>query len=372
MADRPHRSSRIGRRALAGIAAAVSVVVLLLFFLLVRDPDVPPEPDAGGQDERQSAPWAGDEDGYFVSPEGDDGGSGRVDDPWQTLGHALAQLRPGDDLTVAGGRYEENIDLELRPAEQATPIRVRAAEGERPVVVGLLWLEDLSWWEISGLNVTWDDANDSDQHMVKLTDGESWRFADAELWGAKSFAALLVGGRPEDFTLTGLYVHDTHPANDTNQDHLIYINSGSGGGVLERSILAHSNNGRAVKVGPPDSGDDEVSDIVIRYVTMIDNRGPSNVQLAYDVSRVVIERCLMVRSGEDRANVTTFDLSGEDNEVRYSLGWDSAGLLDEDDGLVDGPGNVVLDPRLSGPDGDRPYYPAEEQAQSFGRWAPAG
>ncbi len=371
MAERPLRSLRIGRRAIAGIAAAVSAVVLLVCFVVVRDPAGPPEPEPPAEEAQQSAPWAGDEDGFFVSPDGDDGGSGRVDDPWRTLGHALAQLRPGDDLTVAGGRYEENIDLQLRPAQQATPIRVSAAEGERPVVVGLLWLEDLSWWEFTGLNVTWDDANDSDQHMVKLTDGESWRFTNAELWGAKSFAALLVGGQPEDFTLSGLYVHDTHPANETNQDHLIYINSGSGGGVLERSILAHSRNGRAVKVGPPDGDDDgEVSDVVIRYVTMVDNRGPSNVQLAYDVSRVVIERCLMVRSGEDRANVTTFDLTGEGNEVRYSLGWDSAGVLDEGDGLVSGPGNVVLDPRLSGADGDRPYYPATEEARGYGRWAP--
>ncbi len=369
MPDRARRTLGVGRGALVAIGAAVLVVLLVVAVVLTRDRDVPADGDTAAEEPLPSAP-AGDE--FVVAPEGDDEGSGRADDPWQTLSHALAQLRPGDELTVVDGRYEENIDLQLRPARPDAPIRVHAAEGGRPVVVGLLWLEDLSWWEITGLNVTWDDANDSDQHMVKLTDGVGWRFADAELWGAKSFAALLVGGEPEDFTLSGLYVHDTHPANGTNQDHLIYINSGSGGGVLERSILAHSDNGRAVKVGPPDEGDGVVSDVVIRYVTMVDNRGPSNVQLAYDVSRVVIEHCLMVRAGEGRANVTTFDLTGEGNEVRNSLGWDAARLLDEDDGLVSGGGNVFLNPRLSGPDGDRPYYPAETRAQAYGRWAPGG
>jgi hypothetical protein len=32
---------------------------------------------------------------------------------------------------------------------------------------------------------------------------------------------------------------------------------------------------------------------------------------------------------------------------------------------------VRFDPRLSGPDGARPYYPADERAQAYGRWADA-
>ena len=257
----------------------------------------------------------------------------------------------------------------MQKAPSGAPVQVLAADGARPVVVGL-WLGGPSYWDIRGINVTWNNHNKSDQHMVKLTDGTGWRFGDAELWGAKSFAALLVDGQPKDFLLSGLYVHDTHPANDTNQDHLIYLNCGTGGGVLERSVLAHSANGRALKVGGADSGDDPVGNITVRYVTMVDNRGPSNVQLAYDTSNVTIENSILVGAGEGRANVTSFDLTGSGSVVRNSLGWDSTQLLDEVDGIDDGGGNLFLDPKLTGSKGDQPYLPTEPKAAAYGRWAP--
>ncbi len=336
-------------------------------------------PDGGSRDDRSTAapgpvlppPGAGVTGTEFaVSPGGDDDADGSSDAPWRTLEHALAQLGPGDRLTVGDGEYPEDIDLDVRAGRADEPVQVVAEAGARPVVVGLLWLAGLSYWDVRGINVTWDDSNSSDQHMVKLTDGRGWRFGDAELWGAKSYAALLVDGDPVDFLLSGLYVHDTHPANDTNQDHLIYLNCGTGGGVLERSVLAHSANGRALKIGGPSAGEGEVADILVRYVTMVDNRGPSNVQLAYDTSRVVVEHSLMVQSGEGRANVTTFDLDGSDNVVRDSLGWDSTGLLEEADGLQDGGGNVRLDPQLTGRRSETPYRPTDPEAMAFGRWAP--
>jgi hypothetical protein len=367
-ADLPDATRR--RRLWALLAAAVVAILAVGAVVVLGSRDEQPAPQDRPIGAPSGAPDLGPAVGgmYAVSPDGDDDDEGSARRPWRTLEHALAQLRPGDRLVVGEGRYEENVRLDVREGRPEAPIQVVAEEGARPVLVGLLWLEDLSWWDIRGLNVTWDDGNDADQHMVKLTDGVGWRFADAEVWGAKSFAAILVDGEPEDFTLSGLYVHDTHPANDTNQDHLIYLNCGTGGGVLERSILAHSANGRAVKIGPPDKGKGEVSDIVIRYVTMVDNRGPSNVQLAYEVSRVVVEHSILVGSAEGRANVTAFDLEGEGNVVRDSLGWESSGVLDE--GITDGGGIVELDPRLSGADSDRPFFPAAEEAQAYGRWAP--
>jgi hypothetical protein len=372
--DLPPRLRRAPHE-LALVALALAVVVLAaVVFAVTRDPDgsaggdaratpsvEPVVPPSGGAISGQE---------YAVSPFGNDNTDGSADRPWRTLGHALAQLGPGDRLTVGDGEYEEDIDLDVRPGRTDEPVQVVAAADARPVVVGLLWLADLSYWDVRGINVTWDDSNSSDEHMVKLTDGTGWRFGDAELWGAKSFAALLVDGEPEDFLLSGLFVHDTHPANDTNQDHLIYLNSGTGGGVIERSVLAHSANGRALKIGAPSSGEGEVANIVVRYVTMVDNRGPSNVQLAYDTSDVVIENSLMVGADEGRANVTTFDLDGSGNVVRNSLGWDSSALLDGSEGLEDGGGNVRLDPQLTGRNSEEPYRPTDPAAQAFGRWAP--
>ena len=360
----------LGRRSATAflVLALAALVVIGVVLVTPRGGDRPSgEPVVSRQADPTAPPIVGEE--YAVSPDGDDEASGSPDDPWRTLQHALQQLRAGDRLTVADGRYRENVEVQVRPGREDAPVQVVAADGARPLVVGLLWLEDLSWWDVRGLNVTWDDDNGDNDHMVKLTDGEGWRFADAELWGARSTAALLVAGEPEDFTLSGLYVHDTEPTNDNNQDHLVYLNPGTGGGVLERSILARSDNGRAVKVGTAEEGDGEVGNIVIRYVTMVDNRGPSNVQLAWEASGVTVENSIMVGSAEGRNSVTAFQLDGTDNVVRDNVSWDSAGVLDDDPGLQDGGGNIRVDPRLSGPDAERPYYPRAPEAQAYGRWA---
>lgn len=366
-----HRSALLGR-----LAAVLAVLVVVVVVVVVRGP----ADNGGAQADRRptapvtpptaTAPLRGHE--YAVAPGGDDGASGAVQQPWGTLQHALEQLRAGDRLIVGGGEYHENVDVKANAGRVDAPVQVIAAAGARPLVVGLLWLSAASYWDIRGINVTWDDHNSADQHMVKLTDGTGWLFGDAELWGAKSYAALLVDGHPKHFTLTGLYVHDTYPANDTNQDHLIYLNCGTGGGVVERSVLARSANGRALKIGSADAGNGKVANIVVRYVTMVDNRGPSNVQLAYDTSNVVIEHSLMAGAHEGRNNVTVFQLNGSGSVVRDSLGWDSTGLLDDVPGLRDGGGNVSLDPQLTGARGAQPYTPTNPKAQAYGRWAAEG
>lgn len=306
-----------------------------------------------------------------VSPDGDDEATGAPGDPFETLDHALEQLGAGDELVVRGGEYRESVRVEAGEGTREAPVRVRAAAGERPVVRGLLWLEEPTWWEVRGIDVRWDTRNDSELHMVKITGGDDWVLADAELADARGFAALLVGGEPRRFLLTGLHVHDTRSSNDTNQDHLVYLNCGTGGGVLERSLLVGSPNGRAVKVGPADSDGDPIAGVTIRYNTMVDNEGPSNVQLSGDTSDIVIERNIMDGAGEGRPSVTAFELEGSGNVVRDNVSWRSAGTLEVgQDGLEDGGGNTVLDPRLAGRSGERPYEPLEPDARDFGRWAP--
>ena len=63
-----------------------------------------------------------------------------------------------------------------------------------------------------------------------------------------------------------------------------------------------------------------VGNVVIRYNTFYDNRGPSNVQLSYGASRVRIYRNIFVRSGYGKPNVTTYRLSGYGNVVADNVG----------------------------------------------------
>lgn len=306
-----------------------------------------------------------------VGPNSTAAGDGSIDRPFNELAVALQSLEAGQTLIVHGGTYTEQIKLnDLGVGTADEPIVVRAADGEVPLVVGLLWLSGLEHWMIEGINVTWDDErNSSNQHMVKLDDGQNWRFSDAEIWGARSFAAILVSGLPENFELSGLYVHDTLPANARNQDHLIYLNSGTHGGLIERNLLVGSENGRAIKIGPEAPDGDWVGNLLIRFNTMVDNRGPSNVQFAWRTTGVTLENNLMVGALADRANVTTFELTGGSNLVRNNAGWDSIGVLEPHINLADGGGNVHADPMFTD---DGTYRPTNPALKNFGYLAPNG
>jgi hypothetical protein len=317
----------------------------------------------------QTAPVTGTR--LFVSPGGSDDGDGSVSAPWRTLGTALDALQPGDLLTVDAGTYQEQLtDLSLRSGTRRHPIQVVAAPGTKPVLEGLLWLKDADHWSVRGLNVTWSPDNDDDQHMIKFDGGNDWSFSDAEVWGARSFAAILVTGNPKDWSLSRLFVHSTHPTHDTNQDHLIYVSSGDRGGVIQRCILADSPNGRAIKIGPPNSSSRDVGNVVVRYNTMFANLGPSNVQLSGGATGNRIYRNILVRSGNGQPNVSVFDLSGNDNEVYDNLGYASTGVLAKGvDGVTDKGGNVERDPGFADVAAGN-FHPEERDARAYGRYAP--
>lgn len=158
---------------------------------------------------------------YYLAPDGSDDAVGSVLQPWGSFDRALSQLEPGDVLTVSGGTYAERVkNARLEPATAEQPITVQAAPGERPVLKGLLWIRGMDHWRFDGINITWGNGDD-DEHMVKLTDGVGWEFLNAEVWGARSFAAILVattgGSEPTDWRIAGNCVHDTIPTNSAEQ-----------------------------------------------------------------------------------------------------------------------------------------------------------
>jgi hypothetical protein len=287
----------------------------------------------------------------YVSPYGDDKASGTLRQPFATVGHALGQAVAGTTIYLRGGLYEEMVtDAHVRPGTASAPIVLRAFKSERPEIRGLLWLSSPTHWIIRGLTVSWSASARSDQHMVKIEGGDSWRFEDNTLRGARSYAALLVAGDANDWVVRGNSVTDTHESNGKNQDHLIYVNTSGTNGLIEGNYLADSPNGRAIKVGPPESGGPPVpGPLTIRYNTMERNKGPSSVQLAYSTSNVLVERNIMVSPGENYACVTAHELAGENNVVRDNLVWlaDHGAVEPGVDGLIDGGGNVTMSPDLS-------------------------
>lgn len=317
---------------------------------------------------------------FFVSPSGADADPGTERAPWRTLEAALPRLRPGDTLYVRGGTYAENVTgVRIRPGRADARVTVAAYPGERPVVVGLLWLPRPSYWTLDGINVTWSADNPPTRHMVKLTDGVGWVYQNSELWGARSYANLLVvgtvEGEPADWTLRGNCVHDTHPANHTSQDHNVYINTGTsaGPGLVERNVIFSAPNGANVKLGygrsTPRPGDGAAY-VTVRYNTMEGAR--VNLMVTDESHHNVIERNIVVGSSAGFA-MRAYRLTGTGNVFRDNVFSKHRALQYADAGyaaLTDGGGNrFPFDAGLAS-SGCGGLLPAGGAAQTYGRYAP--
>jgi len=341
---------------------------------------------------------ASDNSFVYVEAGAPDGGDGTQVNPFNEIEQGMRRVQGGQTLLVGGGDYREFakvVGTDLAEGTAIAPVRVQAAAGERPVIHGALELRNPVHWDISGINVTWDEdvvrdairdgeiaaSEPKKHHMVKLNGGAHWTFRDAEIWGAESFAALVIDvgsndpndpREPIDWTLSGLYVHDTFRSNGTNQDHLLYINGGGGGGLIKGNVLVNSENGRAIKVGTVnDIRDPRIRDVHICYNTMVDNQGPSNIQLSYKVSDVLVTRNVLVDTGT-RYNVSAFKLNGANNVVAENLAYDSefgersyTGAADPE-WFLGSETNTVADPDLDGA-----YLPQNLDALGYGHGAVA-
>lgn len=308
---------------------------------------------------------------FYVAPNGSDSNPGTIEQPWKTLNHALRQMDPGEVLNVREGLYSENVHVsasQITPGTAESPITIKAHPGETPEIRGLFWLTNPSYWKIQNLEFTWNNGNSSSDHMVKLRGGTGWELTGSRLSGARSFAALLVGMEAKNFKVSGNVVHDTYPSNGLNQDHLIYVDNGSGNGVIERNLLYNALNGRGVKLGPGSLSSPGTDNITVRYNTIVNTTGPSNVQFSGNSSNNVVERNIMVDPQSQRANVTVYEIQGTNNVVRNNVGHGGARVADFISGrVINGGGNQQIDPDL-----DQNFAPQNPSAQGYGHLAPAG
>ena len=339
-------------------------------------------PDAPGPAAVVRAPLlavVGDSGTYFVATDGSDDNPGIEEAPWRTIGHALPQLRPGQILYLRGGTYVENIKNPAIVAGRADArITVAGYPGERPVIVGLLWLTRPNYWTITRVNVTWSDANLSTEHMVKITNGVGWIYRSSELWGARSYAALLVSGtaagEPADWTVRGNCIHDTYPSNNSNRDHNLYVNTGTaaGAGMVAYNVIYNAPNGQNVKLGYGASvaqPDDGTANVTVRYNTMYG--ALKNVLVADGSHSNVIERNI-IAAGEDGYAIRAYRLTGANNVFRDNVFSGFERLQYADPGyasLTDGGGNLFpLDPEFDGASCDA-FRPLNAAAQPYGRHA---
>jgi hypothetical protein len=304
-----------------------------------------------------------------VAPTGSDANAGTEAAPWRTIGHALSSLTAGDTLVVHGGTYVEHVAVSLNAGTASAPIIVRAASGERPVVKGLLWLTSPTWWTFDGLSVTWDPATDTaSEHMVRLFGGSNWTFKNAEVWGAHSYAGILVGQNPSNWRITANCIHDTYASNSTNQDHNIYVNSGlsAGPGSIDHNIMFNATNGRNIKLGGPSiSTTNGTQNVTISYNTLYNAN--QNVSMSGSSRNNTVDHNILAKSLENHL-IYGYSLFGTGNVALNNVGFDSTKLIDGTN-ISDGGGNVFpRDPRFDAL-GCGGFHPADATSQAYGAYA---
>ncbi len=209
--------------------------------------------------------------------------------------------------------------------------------------------------------------------MVRMVGGRGWSLRNMEIWGAESYAGLLVAGDedpPSDWSITGSCVHDTRRSNGTNQDHNIYVNTGlgAGSGRIERNIIFGAPNGENIKIGGSDSSSSEGSaNVVVRYNTLYDASQP--VLIAGGTANTTVERNLIGNGGSGYL-IRGYDAVGPGNRVVRNFGFGA-------DEFVRDPGSIALADNVMGEvvSFDRVscggFHPESGgEAASFGRYAP--
>ena len=312
-----------------------------------------------------------------VAPSGADSAPGTLARPWRTLRHALEALRPGQTLVVRGGRYSERLGADtpiaVRPGTRKQPILVRVPRGERAVLEGLLWLGGASNWTLDGLEVSWRRDGKPDEHMVKLEGGTGWRLTRAVISGARSYAGVLVAGTPSSWRIDRSCISDTRPANDRNQDHNVYVNTGLGAdsGLIERNIVFGAPNGSNLKIGGTGSegGSD---DVTVRFNTFAEAAQP--ILVGGETSDTLIERNI-VSAGSRGYLIRGYELDGEGNVARENLGWGAGRFIENDDGsgegVRDGGGNELAPaPPFAATRTCADFAKASEGSAAYGHLAP--
>jgi hypothetical protein len=312
----------------------------------------------------------------YVAPNGSNGNAGTEGQPFATVSHALGQLQAGDTLYVRGGTYTEQIrNVRMPDAGAGSPTQVLAYPGETPVLRGLLWVEGGSHWVMDGINVTWHTSGGSSDHMVKITNGRHWKFRNAELSDARSFAAMLIAGtrsgEPANWELTGNCLRNTIPTNATNQDHNLYVNSGlsAGAGLIEGNVFTGAPNGENIKLGPPSSSGGSAN-VTIRHNTL--HNAAQNILISGQSHNIMIERNILGPAGPNYGTVRAYELTGSNNVARDNVGYDASSMINNyngGNGVSDGGGNQFpVNPNFSG-SGCSGLTPTNGQANGYGHTA---
>lgn len=305
----------------------------------------------------------------YVATNGSDGNPGTADAPFRTVEKGLDSVRPGQTLYLRGGTYVE--DVQASPAGTSSArIVVSAYPGERPVIKGLVSINNPRYVTFNGFNVTWNTGG-YDEHMLKITGGTSWVLQNSEIWGARSFADLLISGSPHGWAVRYNVIHDTYGGEaDVNRSHNIYANTNldATGGVIERNLIFNATHGTNLKLAGAGGADGGAANVIVRYNTLYNATQPL---LIGDGSRnITVTRNIIGKSAKGNL-VRLYALVGSGDSVKDNI------LFAGSDACSDYGSTVKCSSVMSGnlfPHDPHfasgGFHPTDAVAAKYGRYAP--
>lgn len=256
---------------------------------------------------------------------------------------ALQNARAGQTICLRGGTYAQHISIDPPNGTAAARITLTSYPGERAVIAGLVRFSGLDYWTISGIGFTWNGGA-YDEHMVKITGGTGWFLNGVEMWGAQSFANLLVAGSPQSWTISGSAFHDTHGGEDDgNRSHNLYVNAPNGNnGLIQGNVFNNAPKGYNVKLSGSSLGTDGTDNVVFRGNTLT-NANRANLLLGNAANNNVVEGNVF-GGARDGWAIRLWDLRGSGNIIRNNV-YGAASLCNDYESptlcsQVVGPGNV--------------------------------
>lgn len=186
---------------------------------------------AGGCGQLEETPNGIQANAFFVSPDGEDGNPGTIDQPWKTPELAVQKIPPGHTLYFREGTYR--LKEQIRPTQSGQEgawIMLAAYPGETPIIdaidvkglrgEGAIHLEEVSYYRIKGLTVrnsSWFGILSQRSHHIELYNNTvettfssgiaAWHSGDQESTCADCYDIKVLGN-----TIIDANTYETGPA----------------------------------------------------------------------------------------------------------------------------------------------------------------